>query len=58
MEDVTSPAALDPLPAMKEEAITALEEQVKARVVSVANGRKFQNSARGARVSGSRREAT
>jgi hypothetical protein len=46
MEDVMSPAALDPLRAMKE-AITALEEQVKARVTSVENGRKFQNSARG-----------
>ena len=41
-----SPTALDPLRAMKE-AITALEEQVKARVTSVENGRKFQNSARG-----------
>jgi len=29
------------------EAITALEEQVKARVTSVENGRKFQNSGRG-----------
>jgi len=45
MDDVMSPAPLDPLRAMKE-AITALEEQVKARVTSVENGRKFQNSGR------------
>ena len=42
MDDVMSPAQLDPVHAMKE-AITALEEQVKARVTSVENGRKFQN---------------
>jgi hypothetical protein len=42
MDDVMSPAPLDPLRAMKE-AITALEEQVKARVTSVENGRKYQN---------------
>ena len=46
MDDVMSPAPLDPLRAMKE-AITALEEQVKTRVTSVENGRKFQNSGRG-----------
>jgi hypothetical protein len=46
MDDVMSPAPLDPLRAMKE-AITALEEQVNARVTSVENGRKFQNSGRG-----------
>jgi hypothetical protein len=46
MEDVMSPASLDPLRAMKE-TITALEEQVKARVTSIENGRKFQNSGRG-----------
>ena len=46
MDDVMSPAPLDPLRAMKE-AITALEEQVKARVTSVENGRKFQSSGRG-----------
>jgi hypothetical protein len=46
MDDVISPAPLDPLRATKE-AITALEEQVKARVTSVENGRKFQNSGRG-----------
>jgi hypothetical protein len=47
MDDVMSPAPLDPLRAMKE-AITSLEEQVKTRVNSVENGRKWQNSARGA----------
>jgi hypothetical protein len=41
-----SPEPLDPLRAMKE-VITALEEQVKARVTSVENGRKFLNSGRG-----------
>ncbi len=46
MDDVMSPAPLDPLRAMKE-AITSLEEQVKTRVTSVENGRKFQNSGRG-----------
>jgi hypothetical protein len=46
MDDVMSPAPLDPVRAMTE-AITALEEQVKARVTSVENGRKFQNSGRG-----------
>jgi hypothetical protein len=45
MDDVMSPAPLDPLRALKE-AITALEEQVKARVTSVENGRKFQGSGR------------
>jgi hypothetical protein len=46
MDDVMSPAPLDPLRAMQE-AITSLEEQVKVRVTSVENGRKFQNSGRG-----------
>jgi hypothetical protein len=46
MDDVMSPAPLDPLRAMKE-AITALDEQVKARVTSVENGRKFQTSGKG-----------
>jgi hypothetical protein len=46
MDDVISPAPLDPMRAMKE-AIAALEEQVKARVTSVENGRKFQSSGRG-----------
>jgi hypothetical protein len=42
MDDVMSPAPLEPLRAMKE-VITSLEEQVKTRVTSVENGRKFQN---------------
>ncbi len=46
MDDVMSPSPLDPMRAMKE-AITALEEQVKTRVTSVENGRKFQGSGRG-----------
>ena len=46
MDDVMSPAPLDPVRAMKE-AITSLEEQVKTRVTSVENGRKFQTSGRG-----------
>src|SRR5262249_4014997 len=46
MDDVMSPQPLDPLRAMTE-AITSLEEQVKARVTSVENGRKFQSSGRG-----------
>jgi hypothetical protein len=46
MDDVMSPEPLDPLRAMKE-AISALDEQVKTRVTSVENGRKYQNSARG-----------
>jgi hypothetical protein len=41
MDDVMSPEPLDPLRAMKE-AITSFEEQVKMRVVSVENGRKYQ----------------
>jgi hypothetical protein len=46
MDDVMSPSPLDPARAMKE-AITSLEEQVKVRVTSVENGRKFQISGRG-----------
>jgi hypothetical protein len=46
MDDVMSPAPLDPMRAMKE-AITSLEEQVVARVTSVENGRKFLNSGKG-----------
>ena len=46
MDDVMSPSPLDPLRAMKE-AITSLEEQVKTRVTSVENGRKYQTSGRG-----------
>ena len=41
MDDVMSPDLLDPERAMKE-TITALEEQVKTRVISVENGRKYQ----------------
>ena len=47
MDEVMSPAPLDPLRAMRE-AITALEEQVKTRVTAVENGRKYQNSGHGA----------
>jgi len=46
MDDVMSPAPLDPLRAMKA-AIDSLEEQVKTRVGSVENGRKFQISGHG-----------
>jgi hypothetical protein len=49
MDDVMSPAPLDPLRAMKE-AITSLEEQVNARVTSVENGRKFQAGGRDAEM--------
>ena len=41
MDDVMSPAPLDPVRALKE-AITSLEEQAKTRVNSVENGRKYQ----------------
>ncbi len=41
MDDVMSPDPLDPERAL-EDAITALEEQVKTRVTSVENGRKYQ----------------
>ena len=46
MDDVMSPEPLDPSRALKE-VIASLEEQVKARVTSVENGRKFQNSGKG-----------
>jgi hypothetical protein len=46
MDDVMSPAPLDPVRAMKE-TITALEEQVQTRVVAVENGRKYQNGNHG-----------
>jgi hypothetical protein len=42
MDEVMSPKPLDPLRAMNE-AITSFEEQVKTRVLSVENGRKYQN---------------
>ncbi len=46
MDDVMSPEPLDPQRAM-EDAITSLEEQVKTRVTSVENGRKYQATAKG-----------
>jgi hypothetical protein len=46
MEDVISPKPLDPFRAMKD-AITSFEEQVKTRVLSVENGRKYQNNGSG-----------
>ena len=42
MDDVMSPAPLDPVRAMKE-AVTALQEQVQTRVTAVENGRKYIN---------------
>ena len=45
MDDVLSPEPLDPLHAI-EDAIASLDEQVKVRVTSVENGRKFQNGGR------------
>lgn len=41
MDDVMSPQPLDPERAMME-AVTALDEQVRARVTSVENGRQYQ----------------
>jgi len=46
MDDVMSPSPLDPLGAMKE-AIVSLDEQVRTRVTSVENGRKYLNSGKG-----------
>ncbi len=46
MDDVMSPNPLDPLGAMRE-AITSLDEQVRARITSVENGRKYQLSGKG-----------
>ncbi len=43
MDDVMSPTPLDPVRAMKE-AITSLDEQVRVRITSVENGRKYQNT--------------
>jgi hypothetical protein len=43
MDQVMSPEPLDPVRAMKD-AISSLEEQVKTRVTSVENGRKYQTS--------------
>lgn len=47
MDDVLSPAPLDPTQALLE-IVDALEEQVKTRVRSVDNGRKFLASGKGA----------
>ncbi|MDR3466252.1 MAG: hypothetical protein P4M07_09950 [Xanthobacteraceae bacterium] len=49
MDDVMSPTPLDPVRAMKD-AIDSLEEQVKTRVVSVENGRKFMLTGRTAEM--------
>ena len=46
MDDVMSPDPLDPVRAM-EDAITSLTEQIKTRVTSVENGRKWQAKAAG-----------
>jgi hypothetical protein len=46
MDDVMSPEPLDPVRAITE-AIASLDEQVKTRVNSVENGRKFLNSGKG-----------
>ena len=46
MDDVMSPSPLDPLTAMKD-AIASLDEQVRTRVISVDNGRKWLDKSRG-----------
>ena len=46
MDDVMSPEPLDPVRAMTD-AITSLNEQVKTRVTSVENGRKYQEKTSG-----------
>src|SRR5262249_3835482 len=46
MDDVMLPAPLEPMTAMKD-AIASLDEQVKTRVVSVENGRKWLDKSRG-----------
>jgi len=46
MDDVMSPEPLDPVRAMTD-AITSLNEQVKTRVTSVENGRKYQQKTSG-----------
>ena len=46
MDDVMSPEPLDPVRAMID-AITSLNEQVKTRVTSVENGRKYQDKQAG-----------
>jgi len=47
VEDVLSPAPQDPMQALLE-TVQALEEQVRTRVISVDNGRKFLGSGKGA----------
>jgi hypothetical protein len=46
MDDVMSPAPLDPVKAMTD-AIASLNEQVRTRVTSVENGRKYQEKSAG-----------
>ena len=46
MDDVMSPEPLDPVKAMTD-AITSLNEQVRTRVTSVENGRKYQEKTSG-----------
>ncbi len=46
MDDVMSPEPLDPVKAMTD-AIASLNEQVKTRVTSIENGRKYQEKAPG-----------
>src|SRR6202012_3195496 len=46
MDDVMSPEPLDPVKAMTD-AITSLDEQVKTRVTSIENGRKYQDKQAG-----------
>src|SRR6202011_6006894 len=46
MDDVMSPDALDPVKAMTD-AIASLNEQVRTRVTSIENGRKYQEKAAG-----------
>jgi hypothetical protein len=46
MDDVMSPTSLDPVKAMTD-AIASLNEQVKTRVTSVENGRKYQEKQAG-----------
>jgi hypothetical protein len=47
MDDVLSPSPLDPMTALLE-TVQALEEQVKTRVISVENGRRFLASGKAA----------
>ena len=46
MDDVMSPEPLDPVQAL-EDAVDSLDEQVKVRVTSVENGRKYQSKSHG-----------